>query len=526
MPLKFDTSKKSKDELVLEKHVSLRVAGKDYVYIMTNDFTIILEKLKSLGCHIPSPEDFYENPVLAKNVREKMTAIGATWSMTFSTDLSFAILNFLEDNSETPYIVFLEKLANGDKNADVLKMFYSIRENKSNEVKACIESGFDIEQCIGNGVTPLMFACYVDAYETVKMLLSLGANINATDANGQTPLMYTTFKNSVYSAKLLLAEKKIELEKRDITGATVLLKSIDGYCHEIFRSLIQAGADVNAVNYYGQSILMYSIIKKQWAVALELINHGADVNYSDKMRRTPLMVAAQNNESNVSEIKRKEKNAVIKSLINAGADTTVKDINQNTAFIIAAENNFYYIIQSILKSREVTEEEYTQALLESIKKGHMDTLVVLLNHSEDKVNMAFLAMIFACIANNSDTINICVDYKCILDDDRLWGITPLMVACYSGSEKAVAQLIAYGVDVNKADELGITALMYAASKNNPKVLMLLMQDGADRNIKDKSGKTFEDYAKEFDSRTFQELFIDRMKSKLPESERNRKDEIP
>ena len=71
--------------------------------------------------------------------------------------------------------------------------------------------------------------------------------------------------------------------------------------------------------------------------------------------------------------------------------------------------------------------------------------------------MSFLAMIFACIANNPESIHICVDYKCNLDDDHLWGITPLMVACFSGAEKAAAQLIAYGADVNKADEDGITA---------------------------------------------------------------------
>lgn len=526
MPLKFDTSKKSENELVLEKRVSLKIAGKDYVYLMSNDFTIITEKLKSSGYHIPKPEDFNENPALAKNVQEKMSAIGATWSLTFSADLGFAILNFLEDKSETPYIVFLEKLASDDEKTSIKKIFYLIRENKSNEVKAYIDSGFDIEQCIGNGVTLLMFACYVDAYDTVEMLLSLGANINATDANRQTPLMYTTFKNSVYSAKLLLSEKNIELEKRDITGSTVLLKSINGYCHEIFRSLIKAGANVNAVNYYGQSILMYSIFKKQWVVATELIKHGADVNYSDKMGRTPLIVAAQSTESYISEANRKLRNAMVKSLINAGADTTAKDINQDTAFIIAAKNNFYYIIQLILKSRNVPENEYTQALLESIKKGHVDTLVVLLNHAEDKVGMSFLAMIFACIANNPDAIHICVDYKCNLDDDHLWGITPLMVACFSGAEKAAAQLIAYGADVNKADEDGITALMYAASKNNPNVLALLMRNSADKNARDKNGKTFEDYANEFDSRTFQQLLLDRMKSKLPESERNRKDEIP
>ena len=208
MPLKFDTSKKSENELVLEKRVSLRILGKDRLYLMTNDFTIISEKLKSLGYNIPKPDDFEENPALAKNVREKMAALGATWSFIIFIDS--AIINYYESNSKTPFIAIIEKPKINSNDSNIMKLLWCATENKAEEINALIESGYDVDQRFDNGTTSLMMACYEDACNSVKMLISLGANINATDANGQTPLMYASMKNSVNSARLLLAEKDIE----------------------------------------------------------------------------------------------------------------------------------------------------------------------------------------------------------------------------------------------------------------------------------------------------------------------------
>lgn len=513
MPLKFDTSKKSENELVLEKRVSLRILGKDRIYLMTNDFTIISEKLKSLGYNIPKPEDFEENPALAKNVREKMAAIGATWSFIIFMD--DAIVNYYESSSETPFLAVIEKPKENNNDSSIMKLLCCASENKPEEIKALIESGYDVDQRFDNGTTSLMMACCEDACDSVKMLISLGADINATDANGQTPLIYASMKNSENSAKLLLAEKNIELEKKDITGSTALLRAVHCSCHEIIQLLIQAGADINAVNFYGESVLIHSIIKKEWSAATELIKHGADVNYSDKMGRTPLIVAAKYGNTEI-----------VKNLIDAGANINTKDINKNTAFIVAADENSTEILKLLIDTQKISEDEYATAVIKSTKKGNEDAVVILLENAKNKKEMAFAALLFACLNDKPCIVDICIDYDCDVDNTPYFGMSPLMIACYANAEKSVSQLFIYGPDINKADEFGITALMYAASKNNPKILTLLFRNGADRNAKDKNGKTFEDYAKEFDSRTFQQLLLDRMKSKLPESERNREDEIP
>ena len=513
MPLIFDTSKKSEKELVLEKRVPLRIQGKNYVYLMTNDFTVISEKLKSFGCRIPNPEDFRENPSLANNVQRKMTELGATWSLVITSEL--AVLNYFDSNNEHPFIVFLQNLTADRKNSSIIQMFNYVQDNNVEKIKGLVATGYDVDQCIESGTTPLMLACAADAYESTKLLIELGADINATDANRQTPLMYTTFNNSVYSAKLLLECKEIKLEEKDITGSTALLKAAAHRSYEVLDYLIRVGADVDAVNYYGQSALTYTISQKNWNVSSKLIQYGANVNYADKMGRTPLIVTAQY-----------DNNIIAEELLKAGTDALARDINQNTAFLVAAENNSPRILKLLIDSQEITDEEYTKAVVKSAMKGHVDAINVLLENSKNQKEMTFASLISACLNNNVNIVHVCMDYDCHLDETLYFGLTPFMIACYVNADKVAAQLIAYEADINKADEDGFTALMYAASKNNPNLLMLLMRNGADRTAKDKNGKTFEDYAKTFDSRSFSQLIIDRMKSRLPESEINRKDEIP
>lgn len=513
MSLKIDRAKKTADKLVLEKRVPLRIQGKNYVYLMTNDFTVVAGKLRSFGCRMPKNKEFVENHSLAKNVQAKMINLGANWSLTVTSNL--AVLNYFDAESQTFYIVFLEKLTADGSNSSIVKMFNCVFENKVNEIKNLVKLGYDVDQGIEGGATPLMLACSIDACDSVKTLVEFGANINAVDANGQTPLMYTTFKNSVYSAKFLLSCKGIKLDEKNIAGETALQMSVSFFSDEVFQYLVQAGADINTVDYSGMSPLAVSIKKKNWTISRKLIEYGADVNFSDKMGRTPLIFSAQYD--NV---------IVVQDLINAGADITIKDINENTALLVAAEHNSYKVLKKLIDSHDFSDYEFIQAVVKSAMKGFVDATNVLLENSLNKKEMAFAALVSACLKNHADIIHVCMDYDCDVNGSLYFGMTPLMIACYVNAEKAVLQLIAYDADINRLDENGMTALMYAACKNNLKILIALQRNGADKSVKDKCGKTFEDYAKSFDKRTYSQMVLERISDNSPKFEEKRKDDIP
>ena len=145
MPLQFDTSKKAENDLVLEKHVPLRITEKNYVYLMTNDYSVIAEKLKSFQCRIPQPEDFKENPALAKNVRAKMAALGATWSLTITLEIARELLSGEKKTVEPIEI---------GKNPETDKMIYFYPTGRygayisSNKVNVSVTEQPDLETAI------------------------------------------------------------------------------------------------------------------------------------------------------------------------------------------------------------------------------------------------------------------------------------------------------------------------------------------------------------------------------------------
>lgn len=513
MPLKFDTEKKSEEELVLEKRVPIMINRKSYVYFMTNDYTLICEKLKVLGCRAPVPKDFMENPTLSIKVRRKMEAIEAKWSLVLTAE--FSILNYYDAETDSPYILYVENLTPGKDKNPILKMFQYVLEDKSSEILKMLKSGYDVDQCIQQGLTPLMAACAGNACNALKTLLRLGADVNATDANNQTPLMYATMNNNVEAAKILVDIPSVNLEVKCISGNTALNLAAGYESIKIMELLIKKGANLNAIDYNGLSPLNISIIRGCLKAAELLIKSGADINLADNMGRTPLMISAQ-----------KDNVLMAKKLVEAGADVSAKDIKGNGLLVAAAEKNAVNFIKFFMNAQSVSDDDLTNAVIKASSLGNIDGLWALLENCHNQLEMAFIALMVACLKNKPDVIHLCMDYDCAINQDFYFGMTPLMMACYADANKAAAQLVAYGADLDKVDMDGVSALMYAASKNNPMLVQLLLRNGADKSIKDKNGKMFEDYTRSFDSRTFTQLIMDRARAEIPDGDLTRKDEIP
>ena len=83
---------------------------------------------------------------------------------------------------------------------------------------------------------------------------------------------------------------------------------------EDVKAEIDAGADVNVKNEYGETVLMN---KTSVEIAELLIKSGADVNLQDKKGKTALFY--------------QYKPEIVQMLINAGADVNVKDEDEQTA---------------------------------------------------------------------------------------------------------------------------------------------------------------------------------------------------
>lgn len=194
---------------------------KTYSYYMTNDFKLLCKKLDSLGYSCPASQDWRWNPSLCEEVRNKMSELGAIYSMTFSFGTS--ILNFYSKESNFPHIVYLEELKT------------SPFERLSFAPKVC------------GAWPPLMYAVRSNSIEFVKFLISQKENVNFQDKVGATPLLLAVMNKNT----------------------------------EIIKALINAGANVNVMTNKGFNILTFAILSNKDDSHTEIIkileNAGAEI---------------------------------------------------------------------------------------------------------------------------------------------------------------------------------------------------------------------------------------------------------
>lgn len=132
------------------------------------------------------------------------------------------------------------------------------------------------------GVTPLMCTGYQKG-ATLGQILRKGENVNAADSSGWTPLMYAAYggKDEVFD-KLL--DAGADPKARSWLGQTALMAVTCGFTatiHKVKR-LVDAGADINAIDADGRSALMFAVRQSWSSDELGwLISQGARSGFKD-----------------------------------------------------------------------------------------------------------------------------------------------------------------------------------------------------------------------------------------------------
>lgn len=516
MDLIIDKTKKSNSELLIENRVPLRYLDSTFIFFMTNDYTIINEKLYSIGCREPEMNDYIEEPNIPYNIKKKMKELKTNWSFVLGMQ---DILYYYDFEKEKTYKINIRTLTHDGKTTATFYMFVSILYEKIDTIKYLIVNGYDLSLYHGYGFTDFMIACLYGKTKSAELLLENGSDVNAKDINNCTPLMHAVRRKvDIKIIRLILSKSNLKINDKNIYGRTALHIAVQKSNYEAFKLLIETGADVNAIDFSGQSVLDYAIIMKNFEMAVYLIKHNANVNYQDKMGSTPLMVAAYYGDL-----------TIVERLIKAGANNIYKDNNNFTAFILAAIANKPRILKLLLDTFSIDEQEYIEALRQSIIYGNEKIVSILIDKSTNPTGMMYSSLLLACRADKEKIVQMCVEEKkCNPNINLICGMTPLIIAICENAINVVNKLIILNADINKADEDGITPLMYSASKNNQDIRKILLQNDADINARDKNGKTFEDYEQYFDSRSLAEIIDKRLQENHPQDffELHEDDTIP
>src|SRR5499426_487882 len=351
--------------------------------------------------------------------------------------------------------LMLEKLikAGANPNAPLSKfgdtaLMLAARTGKTNAVKLLLDNGGDINAIeTWGGTTPLMWAISEHHLDTVKLLIAHGANVNAR----------SYFVPSAHGRGFEGATPeppKPDQVVEELAGGwlTPLMFAARAGDLEIARTLIGAGADLNAIAGDGKDALGLAIFNGQYELASYLIDNNVDVNHADAQRFTPVFWAVdrRNMELGTNGFPwtiTSDPLPLIKKLLDAGA-------NPN-----AIVNNTPRGRNRGASPRIV----FATALHRAAFAGDVELAKLLLDHG-------------------ADPHAISSDRESMLEAATGLALIPGYQATRSISERLeLVKLLVekYGEDVNWADAYAITPLMAAANLGHTPIVQYLVDKGAD-----------------------------------------------
>lgn len=147
-------------------------------------------------------------------------------------------------------------------------------------------------------------------------LLCLGTDPNTTDVDGNTPVMLARTPQVV--SELLQAGADINHQNR--YGQTALINVVESrWCVDSLSLLLQNHAEVDKKNGQGKTPLMLEVMEEDYGdrrpKAELLLRAGANPNARDAEGKTPLMHAALKSQDAV----------LVQTLVRAGADVNLRD---------------------------------------------------------------------------------------------------------------------------------------------------------------------------------------------------------
>ena len=284
-------------------------------------------------------------------------------------------------------------------------------------------------------------------------------NVNALIHDGRTLLMHVLCQPTQTAAELILRERSgdIDVEASDYRGETAIFyAAINGHCKIIRLLISKHGADPNAENIDGQTVLCRLVTSKRTGVdmlgvARELIEAGADPQTPDLKGFTAFMGA-------VSILKNKHMASIF--FHSGKVNINHQDIRGDTALHLSLR---YY------NSSSPYDKDWTGDMLRLLVGWDADVNVRnLMGKTAFDISTGLWA--------TPDVIRLLLTPQADVTarDDK--GKTPLIMAAALGEPKTAKALLEYSaVDVNAQDQDGMSALFHAIKLGDYDVVRLLLQ---------------------------------------------------
>lgn len=255
-------------------------------------------------------------------------------------------------------------------------------------------------------------------------------------------------------------------------GPGLLLAAREGDIGRVARWL-RLGAPLDAVDDDdGSSPLLVAASSGHLWVVNKLLDAGANLEAVNHRGETPLLGAAAGGHLEV-----------VDKLLDAGASVDASNGSGDTALIAAAMNAHLGVVRTLLQKGadpDAVNESGDSALMLAEAFGHADVAEALREVTESPQQF------FRNVAYGSvDSVRSSVDRYLHTRGSR--GCTPVLVAAQHDQFEMLKLLVFRGANVEDRDEAGWTALHFAAQRGSTDMIKFLLSQQAKPNVVDESG---------------------------------------
>src|SRR5260370_39740180 len=149
---------------------------------------------------------------------------------------------------------------------------------------------------------PLVNAAFKDNLDLVRQLILTTPDVNVSDsATDQTALAYAIENGNREMVRTLLGAGAY-INARGRAGQTALMSLNRKADVDLVRDLLRAGADVNARDQRGETPLLNAATSSSFAVIQEVVSYGASMDAKNDTGRTVLRTAAENDDRQLAHL--------------------------------------------------------------------------------------------------------------------------------------------------------------------------------------------------------------------------------
>ncbi len=353
-------------------------------------------------------------------------------------------------------------------------------------LKVLLEAGADADSPNPEGQTALLAVARTGNVEAAQILLQHGATVDAKEKwGGQTALMWASARRHPEMMQLLISkgadvnarsidrnyQRHIQAEGRpknlDSGGLTPLLYAARENCIACVDVLLKNKADIDLPDPDSVSPLLVAIMNANWDLAKKLIEAGADVNQWDIFGETPLITAVDlrtridGGRASIDPPNMTKGVEIVKLLLERGADP-------NMQFFFKPAN-----ARGALQTRGVT------ALIRAAANADTEVVKLLLEHGADATiatadRQTPIHAVLAGRAPEPQALELIRTLQKVGTDvnvvalinhpEEIRGGTALHSAVRKRFKTVIKELATFKIDMDAVDQDGLTALDYTQSR--------------------------------------------------------------